>query len=158
MTTMFLLTAGAMVEVFEDAVVPIFICVILPCFIVWVSINGKKHELDKKTELALKAIENGAEVDPNFFSNIKSSTEGFKEKVFSYMKKGIILSSIGILFLLMGFIMRKMIQDAIVGFYSTAAIFIVLGNAFFLIYLIAKKKFSAEIAKEEAEAQRTEQQ
>lgn len=151
-----LLTAGAIGAILEDTLVPIFICVILPCFIVWVSMNGKKHELDKKTELALKAIENGAEVDPNFFSNIKSSTKGFKEKVFSYMKTGIILSSIGILFLLMGFIMREMVQDAIVGFYSIAAVFIVLGNAFFLIYLIAKKKFSAEIAKEEAEAQKAE--
>ncbi len=112
--------------------------------------------MDKKTELALKAIENGAELDPDFFSNIKSSTKGFKEKVFAYMKTGIILSSIGIVFLLMGFILRELIEDGIEGFYSTAAIFIVLGIAFFLIYLIAKKKFSAEIAKEEAEAQEVE--
>ena len=151
-----LLTSSVVSEVFTEAILPIFICVILPCCIVWLTSNAKKHEMDKKTELAMKAIENGAEVDPNFFSNIKSSTKGFKEKVFAYMKTGIILSSIGIVFLLMGFIMREMVEDAIVAFYSTAAIFIVLGNAFFLIYLIAKKKFSAEIAKEEAETQKAE--
>ena len=105
-----LLTAGAIGAILEDTLVPIFICVILPCCIVWLTSNAKKHEMDKKTELAMKAIENGAEVDPNFFSNIRSSSKGFKEKVFAYMKTGIILSSIGIVFLLMGFIMRELVE------------------------------------------------
>lgn len=139
-------------NVLEDVVLPIFICVVLPCVIVWLCLNSRKHELDKKTEIALKAIENGSEIDPKFLSSVKSRSKGIKEKVFGYLKAGIILSTIGIFFLVMGLIMRELIEDAFVAFYSTAAIFILLGGAYFVIYVIAKNKFSNEIVKEEAEA------
>ena len=44
----------------EATLVPIFICVILPIAIVWLVVRARKHEMDKKTEIMLKAIEAGA--------------------------------------------------------------------------------------------------
>lgn len=146
------LTPEASIEILEEFLLPIFICVVLPCIIVWLTLNARKHELDKRTEIALKAIENGAEIDPKILSSVKSKERGLKEKIFGYLKTGIILSAVGIIFLLLGLIMREQVEDAIIAFYSTAALFIVLGNTFFLIYMIAKKRFANEIAKEEAEA------
>lgn len=44
----------------EDILLPIFICVVLPVMIVWLVTRAKQNETNKKAEIMLKAIENGA--------------------------------------------------------------------------------------------------
>ena len=50
---------------------PVAICVILPVLIVYIVGRVRKNETDRKAEIMLKAIENGATVDPNFFKPAK---------------------------------------------------------------------------------------
>ena len=39
------------------------ICVILPVLIVWLVLRSRKHEVDRKTEVVLKAMEAGIPID-----------------------------------------------------------------------------------------------
>ena len=78
-----------------EAVVAIFICVILPCVIVWLASRTRMHEMDRKTELAIKAIESGVQIDPDFFSKSRG-TKTIKEKIFGRLTAGCILSGLGL--------------------------------------------------------------
>ena len=53
-------------KMFEN-LIPISICVVLPLIIIALVLRNRRHEVDKKTELMMKAVENGATLDPAFF-------------------------------------------------------------------------------------------
>ena len=114
-------------------IVPIFICVVLPVACVWLVTRARQHEVDQKTALAMKAIENGAELDPNFFAGSGKKPVGIKERVFRNLKAGIILMAIGVMFVAMGLIMSGLKDEINEGLYMAAAIFGSLGLAFLVI-------------------------
>ena len=47
------------------------VCVVLPVLIVWLVLRSRKHQIDRKTEIVMKAIEAGVPVDENFFKSPK---------------------------------------------------------------------------------------
>ena len=51
----------------RDIIVPIGICVVLPVMLVWLVTRVRRNEIDKKTEVMLKAIESGATIDSDLF-------------------------------------------------------------------------------------------
>ena len=61
-----------------QALIPIGICVILPIIVITLALRTRRHEIDKKTEVMMKAIENGAQLDPAFFES--AAKAGCKEK------------------------------------------------------------------------------
>ena len=137
-----------MFDFFEDFLLPIMICVVLPLAIVWISTRNKRHELDRKTELALKAIENGAQIDTNLFTK-PNAPKSIKEKVYCRLTSGCILSALGL----------ACILSACFGKYNDATSFyiplgggvlLLLGIAFIVTYIVGRKHFAAEIADEEA--------
>ena len=85
----------------EATLVPIFICVILPIVIVWLVVRARKHEMDKKTEIMLKAIENGAQIDPQLFKT-KQSTRSIKQELMDKFTGACVTSFMGIAFLVTG--------------------------------------------------------
>lgn len=58
-------------------VLPVFICVVLPVMVVLIVGIVRKNETNRKAEVMLKAIENGASIDPEFF---KSTTKQKKQR------------------------------------------------------------------------------
>ena len=135
-------------EWMEEFLLPVFVCVVLPCVIVWLTTRTRRHELDRKTELALKAIESGAQIDPNFFSKAKPA-KTVKERIFCRLTTGCTLSALGIAF----FGVALFGKDAITSsFYVPlgGGILLLLGIAFIVTYFIGRKQFAAEIAAEEA--------
>lgn len=127
-----------------EAVVAIFICVILPCVIVWLASRTRMHEMDRKTELAIKAIESGVQIDPDFFSK-EANVRSIKEKIFGRLTTGCILSAIGIALIAVSIFSKKAITASFLG-----GGFLLVGIAFIVIYFIGRKQFAAEIAAEEA--------
>lgn len=121
----------------EDTLVPIFVCVVLPVMCVWLTMSARKHEIDKKTGLAIKAIESGTEIDPNLFIKPRKT---IKEKVFGRLIAGVILMSLGIASAVVALLVKD--EDVLIP----AAIFFGLGVALFVIYLVSKKQFADEIA------------
>lgn len=131
-----------------DFLLPVFICVVLPCVIVWLTSKTRRHELDRKTELALKAIDSGAQIDPNFFSKA-APAKTVKERIFGRLTTGCTLSALGLAL----FGVALFGKDAITSsFYVPlgGGILLLLGIAFIVTYFIGRKQFAAEIAAEEA--------
>lgn len=129
----------------EDILVPICICVVLPVMCVWLTTRARQHEVDRKTELAMKAIENGVEIDPMIF---RGKGKTYKEKSFIYLMRALILGTIGLVFIILGVLMKDIAEDGVVGFYGTAAIFLCLGVAFLVVYFLYRANFADEISSE----------
>ena len=126
----------------EDFLVPFVICVVLPCMIVWMCTKRRRHEIDKKTELAIKAIENGAPLDASLFVPEKKSV---KRRIFGYLVAGGIVAGIGLAGLVGGLILQNQF------IYLPAIVLLLVGIALLVAYFVGRKQFAAEIAAEEAE-------
>lgn len=136
-----------------DGLLPICICVVLPIMLVWLITRARQHEMDKKSEIAIKAIENGAQIDPNLFARtVKPAKRTMKEKFFRRLKAGIILLAVGLMFFFMGLLMSD-VNAAKTAFWITASVFFSLGLAFTAIYIAGSKQFEAEISEEDSKTE-----
>ena len=61
-----------------EIIVPIFVCVILPVAVVFIVGRTKQNEINRKTEVMIKAIENGAQIDPEMFKNTEPAPKAPK--------------------------------------------------------------------------------
>ena len=48
---------------FFDALIPICICVVLPTLVIWLIGRVKQNETNRKAEIMLKALDNGAKIE-----------------------------------------------------------------------------------------------
>ena len=152
MTTLFVTT-----EILEEVVLPICICVILPCLIVFFVQWARRNEMNRKTEVALKAIENGAQLDPNFFAGEKK-VKTRKEKFFRNLKRGLVCAGIGLGSIIYSFLSVdpedcSYFDPDLLGI---GAIFLLIGAALIAAYFIGCKHFAAEIKAEEEKIGKTE--
>jgi hypothetical protein len=137
----------------EATLVPIFVCVILPIVIVWLVVRARQHETDKKTEIMLKAIENGAQIDPQFFKT-KQSTRSIKQELMDKFTGACVTSFMGIAFLAIG-LLNQSNPGMIKGLWfmesalTAGAILLAIGFALFLSYLVSKRTLVKEIESEE---------
>ena len=67
-------------EDFFQALIPISICVVLPALIVWLIGRVKQNETNRKAEIMLKALDNGAKIDTDFFKS-QSASRTIKERL-----------------------------------------------------------------------------
>lgn len=136
-------------ETFFEMLVPIGICVVLPIMIVWLVTRTKSRSIDKKTEVLLKALENGQQIDPELLitpkqsKNLKTIKMVLLEKlqvaaVFTLMGVAmIVLSSVGILG-----------DTANVGFpvfMLCGVIFSAIGVGHIVVYVLGKQNLKAEM-------------
>ena len=141
-----------------DALVPIGLCVILPIIVVSLAMKTRRHELDKKTEVLLKAVENGAQLDPAFFENatkVGHKEKTVKDKLAGYLIAACITAGIGLLIALVSVIYMTLKVDlnpaVILVLLVPCAILLGIGIAFFIVYFVGKKKIWAkEIAELDA--------
>ena len=139
-------TIGKMFE----TLIPISICVVLPLIIIALVLRNRRHEVDKKTELMMKAIENGATLDPAFFQPTSCCRmKTVKDKLMGWLLAACITSGIGLLScasMLAAFIprwsdlMRSPGPGPIFSVLSISGVLIAVGCAFFIVYFIGKNK------------------
>ena len=143
----------------EEILVPILICVVLPIFIVWLVTRARQHEIDKKTEIMLKAIESGVQIDTSLFKTKQPRTRGIKEELLDKFTGACVTSFMGIAFLLISLVSTNN-PDWVKGlwFLKTAplagAILLAVGTALFLSYLVGKRMLAKEIEAEEKNLQK----
>ena len=142
------------VTVMESVLISIFVCVVLPIAIVWFITRTRQHETDKKTEIMLKAIESGAQVDPDMFKGKQRRTRGIKEELMDKFTGACVTSFMGIAFLVIGLLNQNnpgMFKG--LWFMETSsfagAILLAIGVALFLSYLVGKRTLAKEIEAEE---------
>jgi len=139
---MILTLLSSILEVWEEILVPICICVVLPCVIVYLVMQATKHDIDRRSEVALKAIEKGLPIDPCFLSKGEKNTS-VKRKVFANLTSGVLLLCLGAGF----FVIRVLLSNDTM--FIPGSICLVLGAAFLIIYFIGRRHFSSEIKAEE---------
>lgn len=70
----------------------------LPIIVISMVMRARRHEVDKKTEVMLKAVESGAQLDPAFFQEINTRKEKtVKDRLMGYLTTACITSGIGVL-------------------------------------------------------------
>ena len=158
-----LLTANGW-SVLEDlfqAMIPIGICVVLPILIIALVLRNRRHEVDKKTELMMKAVENGTTLDPSFFQQTSCCRmKTVKDKLMGWLLAACITSGIGVLScvsMLVAFVprwseyMRHPGPGPIISLLSISGVLIAVGIAFFVVYFIGKNKtWAKELAELDA--------
>lgn len=131
-----------------DILVPIFICCVLPCVVVFINAWVKRNEINRRTEVALKAMETGTAIDPKL---LEGNAPGIKERVFSNLRRGLICIGLGLgvvvccIFAKDGAFAKM--WEVVFGL-GGALVF--LGLAFVVAYFVSRAHFSAEIKAEEA--------
>ena len=142
------------VTVMEQIFIVIGVCVVLPVLIVWLITRARQHDTDKKTEIMLKAIESGAQVDPALFKARQPKTRSIKEELMDKFTGACVTSFMGIAFLVTGLLnqsnpgMFKGLWFMQTSSYA-GAILLAVGVALFLSYLVGKRTLAKEIEAEE---------
>ena len=144
-----------------NVLIPLFVCVVLPIAIVWLVVSSRKHEMDKKTELMLKAIESGAQIDPEFFKpKEKEKSRGrLKQDLLDKLTGACITTFMGIAFLAFG-IADMYVPTLSKGLWFmevsplAGAILLAVGIGLFISYFMGKKMLAKEIEAEEKELEK----
>ena len=82
--------------------IPICICVVLPVMIVWLVTRARTKRTEKKMDVLMKAIENGAEVDQNMFvETTEGKPKSVKMELLNKLGTGVMLSLMGLVFIVL---------------------------------------------------------
>ena len=138
---------------FFDALIPICICVVLPTLVIWLIGRVKQNETNRKAEIMLKALDNGAKIDSDFFKS-PSGSKTIKERLLGRLTGACITGLLGVAVLAvavyMGYRLDWSSNDDVIIFTTLfGGILFAIGIALFIVYFCGKKMLAKEIAAEE---------
>lgn len=143
------------IDLAEETIVPIGICVILPIIIVWLIMRHKTNETNRRTEVLLAAIEKNPDMDmEDFIRKMNLKTKTTKERLMSRLLWGLVFIAIGASSLL-----SALYQDYQGGtsldffaIYSGCGCVLLIGISFVAVFFISKRTLAKEIEAEEKKA------
>lgn len=129
------------------------IFVVLPTIIVWLVSRYKKHETDKRTEMALAAIEKDSDLDLEaFFRKMNLPTRTIKEKLLDKLLWGCIFTIFGVCIYMalavFGMVINSVNADMFIGLSMVAVPSLGIGIAFLINYFVGKKALKQEMEAE----------
>ncbi len=138
---------------FFDALIPICICVVLPTLVIWLIGRVKQNETNRKAEIMLKALDNGAIIDSDYFKGL-SGSKTIKERLLGRLTGASVTGVLGLALILVALIPdwpgEWVFSD------SPAPMLVILGGillaigiALFIVYFTGKKLMAKEIVSEE---------
>ena len=138
---------------FGETLVLLGIFVVLPTIIVWLVSRYKKHETDKRTEMALAAIEKDSDLDLEaFFRRMNLPSRTIKEKLLDKLLWGCIFTIFGaciyIALAVYGMVIDSVIADMFIGLSMVAVPSLGIGIAFLINYYVGKKALKQEMEAE----------
>ena len=129
---------------------PIGVCVVLPVMLVWLVTRVRRNEIDKKTEVMLKAIESGATIDSDLFKEAPKKRKSTKERLLNRLICGCAASIIGAALTAIGIIPWMTLED---DYYAPLLIFggisLAVGIALFIGFFVGRKMLAKEMEAEE---------
>ena len=138
---------------FFNALIPICICVVLPTLVIWLIGRTKQNETNRKAEIMLKALDNGAKVDSDFFKT-QNGSKTIKERLLGRLTGACVTGFLGLALILVAIIPDWPGQWNLYD--SPAPMLIILGGvllaigiALFIVYCTGKKLMAKEIVSEE---------
>ncbi|MBR0533359.1 MAG: hypothetical protein IJK19_01550 [Bacteroidales bacterium] len=139
-------------EFWIEVILPICICVVLPVLIVFIVGRVRQNETNRKTEVMLKAIENGTPIDPDYFKSSRPKKQrSIKERLLDRLTGASVTGLIGVAALVYG-IWKGNLSGWDEGdriLILIAAVLIAIGIANLVFFIIGKKMLAKEIEEEE---------
>ena len=135
---------------FIHSLVPLGIFVVLPIMVVWLILRNHQHEVDKKAEIMLKAIENGSELDTELLTET-SRKRTVKDKLLGYLTVAMITGIIGLLTIITEIVLFSKVNLWTDDFgpallcLIVSGIILAVGIAFLIVYFAGKKTFAKEL-------------
>ena len=134
----------------RDIIVPIGICVVLPVMLVWLVTRARRNEIDKKTEVMLKAIESGATIDSDLFKEAPKKRKSTKERLLNRLICGCAASIIGAALTAIGIIPWMTLEDdTFAPLLIFGGISLAVGIALFIGFFVGRKMLAKEMEAEE---------
>ena len=134
----------------RDIIVPIGICVVLPVMLVWLVTKVRRNEIDKKTEVMLKAIESGATIDSDLFKEAPKKRKSTKERLLNRLICGCAASIIGAALTAIGIIPWMTLEDdTFAPLLIFGGISLAVGIALFIGFFVGRKMLAKEMEAEE---------
>lgn len=140
----------------EEVITVLGVCVAMPVLIIWLIGRVKQNETNRKAEIMLKAIENGAEIDTDFFkSQSGSKATTIKERQLKRLAWACITGILGAAFLLIALIPNwpvrwgTQIDGPVPTFTIIGSILLAIGAALFIVFFTGQKLLAKEMETEE---------
>ena len=134
----------------RDIIVPIGICVVLPVMLVWLVTRVRRNEIDKKTEVMLKAIESGATIDSDLFKEAPKKRKSTKERLLNRLICGCAASIIGAALTAIGIIPWMTLEDdTFAPLLIFGGISLAVGIALFIGFFVGRKMLAKQMEAEE---------
>lgn len=134
----------------RDIIVPVGICVVLPVMLVWLVTRVRRNEIDKKTEVMLKAIESGATIDSDLFKEAPKKRKSTKERLLNRLICGCAASIIGAALTAIGIIPWMTLEDdTFAPLLIFGGISLAVGIALFIGFFVGRKMLAKEMEAEE---------
>ncbi len=150
----FLATGWSVLSKLISGLVGLGIAVGLPVLLFRQWSRNRKHEVDRKSEILLKAVEKGQEIDPAFFAD-ETPKKTVKDKLMGRLTAACICTLIGLFasaaLLISGIRDGWDIEWAILLIPACAALAV--GIAFFIVYFVGRKTYAKALAKLDAKPQ-----
>lgn len=83
-----------------DSIVPVAVSCVMPIAIIWLLARANAKKSEHKMNVMIKAIENGAELDPSVLMAVKSKTRSTKSALVSRLGAGVAMTLMGLMFVL----------------------------------------------------------
>ena len=124
-------------------------CVVLPIMVVWLTVRHKMHKTDKRTEIALAAIERnpGMNVE-EFMRSLQPRQKTIKERLYMRLSVGLPLCGIGLgqlLYVLYRGLSHSWISADVRGMALFGSVTCLFGLGFIIAYWMGKRMFSKEL-------------
>ena len=137
----------------DKILIPLGLFVALPVMIVWLVTRARQNEVNRKTELLLKAMESGAQIDTTLIAN-PIGCKTIKERLLKRLTAGCIFTLMGIVFLIIGIVNGVNLQpcmsnDSAVIPSVFGGIWLAIGISFFIVFFVGRKMMAKEIEAEE---------
>ncbi len=139
----------------EEVITVLGVCVAMPVLIIWLIGRVKQNETNRKAEIMLKAIENGAEIDTDFFkSQSGSKATTIKERQLKRLAWACITGIIGAAFLLIALIPKWPVRwgadiEGPVPLTIIGSILLAVGVALFIVFFTGQKLLAKEMEAEQ---------
>lgn len=134
-----------------DALIPIFILVVLPVMVIWLVTRARTINNEQKMKVLVKAIENGVDIDPALLISETESSRNTKMKLIRRLTVGIIFLIIAVALLICCTLVdsfRDFIIHSVAIFYIVDGVLFAIGIAYTAIFFVGKKYLAPEIEAE----------
>lgn len=130
----------------NELIIILGICVVLPVLIVWIALRARQHEVNRKADLILKAMEAGIPIDQEFLKPDKKKNRSIKQDLLDKFTGACVTTLMGTAFLLLNFFCPGSIMA---GSPTVGGILLAIGMALFISYFVGKNMLAKEIEAEE---------